>query len=936
MVAAEFPTPPAAIARALCQTDDLEAILDALEGGNLKTIKGRLQAAIARRQHLACQLDCDPADDRQGHSHLPQGGTLVDTLPGIVFQTDPRGTLTFLNSTWTDVCGYTLEESLGVSFLHFLEPVDYAACWHDFQQLMAGSLQKLHCEVRCYPKHDGQPARRLELLAGCLRSETGEIVGAAGLLTDITACFQDADRLRTAIDTIPGLVSWVGRDGKYLGVNQRLADALGRSPEDFIGQPIGFLDNGDSAFRNFLVAFLASDDTHASAVLESEVDGTYRSYSVAGQKYQQGDAAVFVGIDITQSRQAERALRESEEKFRQLAENIEPVFWMLDWTDKKTIYVSPAYEKTWGRPLQTAYRPQAWMDTVHADDYPRVLNAFPQRVRGEYDIEYRILRPSGEVRWIRDRAFPIRDEDGSVYRLAGIAEDITERKRAVEALGKRERYLSALVDVQRCLLATDADSDLYGVILPTLGRVSDASTIYVYESVPNSRQRARLRACWHGASAPGRVATEIPAQLHYSQLPVTWLETLARGEFIRSALADIEPTARDFFNGRAMQSILALPLTVGGQFTGFIGFESASSPQVWDPLTVGLLGSAAWTIALARERQRNQEELQQQLTAIEASTDGIFIVSTAGKLRYANSSYHRILGYPTVNSLVGQDWRQAYPIPESVAKIEADIQIGGKWSGEIVARRLDGSTLLAELSMTVTRDREVVGVCRDISERKQTEETLKASLEEKELLLKEVHHRVKNNLQVISSLFNLSAHATDDPEALAILAESQNRIGSMALVHGKLYQSENLANVDFAEYIRDLIYHLLASYNADSERVRTELCVEDIALNLDAAIPCGLLLNELISNALKHAFPGSRSGCLRISFTNAPGGNLHLSVADDGVGLPPGFDPHKSSTLGFSLIAALTQQLRGSLEMYNDPGATFEITFPQPVARQRF
>ncbi len=1060
MVAAETPTTPTAIARALCRTDDLETILGQLDeagSGNLGTLKAQLQAAISRRQHLACQLDpaptaeallavcertaagiaqldpngrflkvdprcndllgysaeeflqlaladlfvrdgdraslpvalhqllageiqtvtyekcCRHRDGRELWLHLSlssmwcptletdcilaaiqtlnnrqyptndrlvrerQCQAIVDALPSIAFQTDKSGAWTFLNPAWTALLGYDLGESLGANFLHFLEPVsDRMACGEDFRQLVEGRRETVRFEVRCRPKDKAQPPRRLEFLAGCLRDRTGEIVGAAGQLTDITERCQNEDRLRAVIDTVPGLVSWVGRDGSYLGVNKRLADTLQRQPEEFIGKDVGFL-NENPAFQHFLASFLGSDDTHTSAILESEVNGTARNYSIAGQKYQQGGAAVLVGIDITESKQAERALRESEEKFRQLAENIEQVFWMLDLARKKMIYVSPAYKGTWGRPLETVYRPQAWMDTVHPDDYFGVLKAIPRQIRGEYDIEYRILRPDGEIRWIRDRAFPVRDESGSVYRLAGIAEDVTERKRAKEALEKRERYLTALVDVQRSLLAAGAGGDIYRAVLPTLGRVSEASVVYAYEVASDRPAVACCLARWEAiGAAPEGAAAGLSERLDCDRLPTDWVTALRRGEIVRGTIDDVAPSDRAFFEGRGMQSVLALPLMVGGCFFGFIGLESARSAQAWDRLAIGLLGSAAGTIALARERQLNQEELQQQLTAIEASTDGIFIVNTAGTLRYVNSSYHRILGYHTVDSLVGQDWRLAYPDAESVAAIESALRIGGKWSGEIVGRHLDGSTLSAELSMTVTHDREIVGVCRDISERKQTEETLKASLEEKELLLKEVHHRVKNNLQVISSLFNLSAHTVADPGALAVLAESQNRIGSMALIHGKLYQSENLSNVDFAEYIRDLVYHLLASYNADPGRIQTEIDVNNIALNLDAAIPCGLLLNELISNALKHGFPDSRSGHLRVNFISAPNRYLLLRVADDGVGLPPNFEPEKCTSLGISLIISLTQQLRGSLEMYNDPGATFEITFPQPVERRRF
>ncbi|MEO0948600.1 MAG: PAS domain S-box protein, partial [Cyanobacteria bacterium J06641_5] len=922
------------------QTDDLEAVLAALDRGDAAVARQQLQQALDWRQRLTPQ-----ADSTSLHEH--QYEAIATTLPTAIFQTDLKGVWTFLNPAWTELCGYSLEESFGSSAFNFLKPVGQESrSWEALHDLLAGRRETLRCEVRCRSKQ--AKARRLDFAAKRLYGPDGEAIGVVGTLADITERCQYEDHLHAVAETVPGLVSWVSRDGDYLGVNQRLADVLQRDPAEFVGKSIGFL-SGNQAFCKFSLAFLESSATHTSEILETETNGVSHRYSIAGQKYQQGNAAVFVGIDITQSQQAERALRESEARFRQLAEHIEQVFWMRDLASDKMIYVSPAYERTWGQPLSTAYESRAWVDAVHLEDRPHAPNALSQQIRGEYDIEYRILRPGGEVRWIHDRAFPVRDDRGQVYRLAGIAEDITERKRAKATLETRERYLSALVDMQRHLLAAKVDSDLYDEVLAILGRVADVGTIYVYENAPDGQPGARLRAQWQ--VEPARSSSEVsgnttaaaaadiaalPVQLEaYAQFSPSWSQSLQHGELVNGAVSELDPSERAFFQGRGTRWVLALPLLVAGEFFGFIGFESSKERATWDPLVANLLGSAAATLALARERQLNQEALRQQLTAIEASTDGIFIINPEGQLRYVNPAYHRILGYNTVASPLGSDWQLAYPA-ETLTAAKTSLRVGGRWSGEVVIQRLDGSTLVAELSLTVTRDREIVGVCRDISERKQAEETLKASLEEKELLLKEVHHRVKNNLQVISSLFNLSAHTIEDPDALAVLAESQNRIASMALIHGKLYQSENLSNIDFAEYIRDLIQHLLASYNADPSRIQTELNVESIALNLDAAIPCGLLFSELISNALKHAFPDRRLGQLQINFANAPEENIILRVADNGIGLPAGFDPDQCSTLGLSLIAALTQQLRGSLKMYNDSGATFEIVFPQPIERKRF
>ena len=218
---------------------------------------------------------------------------------------------------------------------------------------------------------------------------------------------------------------------------------------------------------------------------------------------------------------------------------------------------------------------------------------------------------------------------------------------------------------------------------------------------------------------------------------------------------------------------------------------------------------------------------------------------------------------------------------------------------------------------------------REISDRRLAQTQLKASLAEKELLLKEVYHRVKNNLQVISSLFSLQSQYIREPQVLSILAESQNRVQSMALVHQQLYQSEQLNCIDFARYLECLIDRLFACYQINRQRIGLDLQIDDVCLNLDTAILCGLITNELISNCLKYAFPASRTGAIMVQFGIRSPETLQLSIRDNGIGLPPGFNLQQTNTLGLRLVRALTRQLKGKLEINSDGGVQSKIVFPQ-------
>jgi len=211
--------------------------------------------------------------------------------------------------------------------------------------------------------------------------------------------------------------------------------------------------------------------------------------------------------------------------------------------------------------------------------------------------------------------------------------------------------------------------------------------------------------------------------------------------------------------------------------------------------------------------------------------------------------------------------------------------------------------------------------------RKRAEAQIKAQLQEKDVLLKEVHHRVKNNMQVISSLLNLQSRQIKDPDVLEMFKESQRRIRSMALIHERLYQSSDLSRIEFSQYLRNLTTHLFHSYQVDVSRVQLKIEADEVHLNINTAIPCGLIVNELVSNALKHGFPEGRSGELDIDLRRVAGDGYILRVKDDGVGFPEGLDFRKTETLGMQIISTLVEQIDGRLELSRKKGTAFQLEF---------
>ncbi len=335
----------------------------------------------------------------------------------------------------------------------------------------------------------------------------------------------------------------------------------------------------------------------------------------------------------------------------------------------------------------------------------------------------------------------------------------------------------------------------------------------------------------------------------------------------------------------------------------------------------------------AEESLRESEEKYR--TIIESIEEGYYEVDLAGNFTYFNDSLCKIFGC-SGEDLIGMNYRHYMDeknyrkVSQSFKRIYLEKQRGKAFSGEII--RKDNNRRFIETSGTPIRDLNgraigFRGIIHDITERKRAEEHIRASLYEKELLLKEIHHRVKNNMQIISSLLSIQSRNIKDKKYLELFKKSQDRIHSMALVHEKLYKSRDLARIDFAEYIKNLATHLLLSYNAKPGTVDLKISAKDIYLEVDKAIPCAQIVNEIISNALLYAFPEGEGGEISIDFHKDKKGNYTLIISDNGIGIPKDLDYHSTDSLGLLLVNGLTKQINGDIKMDNGRGTTFTITF---------
>jgi PAS domain S-box-containing protein len=341
---------------------------------------------------------------------------------------------------------------------------------------------------------------------------------------------------------------------------------------------------------------------------------------------------------------------------------------------------------------------------------------------------------------------------------------------------------------------------------------------------------------------------------------------------------------------------------------------------------------------MLQERKRAEEELRKSeerfKLIFEYAPDAYYLNDLKGNFIDGNKAAEKTTGYKR-EELIGGSFLKLNllsldQLPKAAKLLIKNARGIATGPDEFILKRKTGEKVHVEIityPVKFENKTVVLGLARDITERKQGEEVIRASLREKEVLLREIHHRVKNNMQIISSLFNLQAGYIKDEEALRILKEGQTRIRSMALVHEKLYQSGDLSKIDLAGYIQSLSTHLFHVYLVDPNQVRLETEYGDVTLDINSAVPCGLILNELISNALKHAFPAGRKGVLMIRLRRGKDGAVELRIADNGVGFPKGLDFRRTESLGLQIVSLLVGQLEGTIKLDGKNGTAFTVAF---------
>jgi PAS domain S-box-containing protein len=622
-------------------------------------------------------------------------------------------------------------------------------------------------------------------------------------------------------------------------------------------------------------------------------DDTIRDVEVYSRPISLKGKALLYSIvhDITERKLAEEALRESEEKYRLIAENTADLISILDMNLRFT-YVSPASMRLRGFTVEEAME-QTLEQVLTPESMRLALTVFEKELQLEASgtddpdrtriLELEEYKKDGSIIWVEVSLSFLRDKDGKPVKILIVSRDITDRKQAEEVLWESEERYRTLVE-----------------------KASEA--IYVaQDGMLKFVNRAGVKIA--GYSEQELISKPFIEFIHPDDRAMVGERYLKRlkGEGFKS---------RYTFRFIAKNGDIKW-LELGAALINFEG----------RPATLNVVTDITDRKWAEHALHRSEENFRHSL---DDSPLGVRIVTTEGETIYANQAILDIYGIEDLKTTLV---KKLYT-PESFAEyqIRREKRKRGDYvpsEYEISIVRKNGEVRHLQVfrkDILWNGERQFQVLYNDITDRKLAEEKIKASLLEKETMLKEIHHRVKNNLQVISSLLALQSGYVQDEKSREIFQESQDRVSTMAKIHTMLCQSENMSGVDFGGFIGDLAGRLQQSYGIAESRVGIHVNV-DVSLTIETSIPCGLILNELVSNALKHAFPEGRGGEVNISMMKA-GDRFVLTVQDNGIGFPEALDFHNTKSLGLELVNLLVGQMNGAITLIVEGGATFTITFP--------
>jgi PAS domain S-box-containing protein len=779
---------------------------------------------------------------------------ILDSFPDLFFRLKSDGTYVDIKIAQTDELIVSKDELIGQKMNQFLPPeIAKLALYHIEEALTTKSLQIFEYPLEIKGKMNYYEARLVvigndEVLA--LVRNISERKHAELTLKQLNEELETRVQERTkelqfqkdALDQA-AIVVITDPKGIITYANDKFCEISQYSREEILGQTHKIVNSGyhSSSFFKELWSTISQGKVWQGQVKNQAKDGSYYwvdstivpFLDATGQPFQY----LAIRFDITQRKEAERELQASEAKYQRLVVNVPGVIYQFllhhDGSNEFPYISERSREILEITPEEVYANPNILWKFIHPYDLASVIEKTQvcSQTLQPFIQEWRMMLPSGKVKWIQAIARPEKLNNGDII-YDGVLIDISERKQAEIALQQQfeqERLMTAISQHIRESLELE---QILNTTVAEVQKFLKTDRVLVYRILPNGTGSAIAEAVepdW-----PKILNMTFPEEVFPQENYARYIQ--GRIYTISDSFTDpILPCLAQFIQQFHVIAKLVVPIIQEDTLWGLLIAHQCSHPRKWQTGEIELMKQLANQLAIAIRQSTLYEQLQMEL-----------------------------------------------------------------------------------------RDR------------RHAEEKIKASLKEKELLLKEIHHRVKNNLYVVSSLLEIQASSIADPKISKFFEESQNRIYSMALIHEKLYRSHNLAIINFSDYLEDLVSNVFASYNVNAAQIHLELNIEEIFLNIETATPCGLIVNELVSNTMKHAFPDDKEGIVSVECYQETNDELiHLIIRDNGIGFPDNLDFRKTDSMGFQVVCTLIEQLEGSIELERSHGTNFHVKFSELNYRKR-
>ncbi len=660
-----------------------------------------------------------------------------------------------------------------------------------------------------------------------------------------------------------------------------------------------------------------------------EIFTSFLSASVLQNEEGEQIGTMGVSRDITELKEAEKQLVESEEKYRDLFENATDLIQSLDMNGN-IIYVNNAWKKIMDYSDKEIQNKNIF-EVIHPDctkDCQKLFREVAKNKEGETKkISFELKTKKGN-KIIVEGSVSLKFKNGKPESTRSILRNVTEE---IWENTKQNVYNN----IAKIVTEKANSEDIYEGIRKELGKVINTDIFAISYLIDKETMSFPY---YYDVTRKGRIIIE--SRKKQNGLNEYLIKYGKPKKLYKEEWNKIIEKGKYELYGPEAEVFIGAPLKIKNKIIGIVSAQSYKDKNVLNEKALQILDFISGALALAVQRIADENKIYEQSarlnSIIESSTHMFWTYDKNKGITSFNQSFsdeiRRLYGKKpyldskTINKVIKEDEDQGF----------WDEQYKKAFKGETVDFTVDktspkGERIVREVTLNpiVDEDKTIIelsGISHDITAKQIAKEELKESLKEKEVLLKEVHHRVKNNLQVISSILNLQSSYVKDKKTLGILKESQNRIKSMAFIHESLYQTTDFSKINFSEYITSLSKNLVHSYGVFDNLIDLKLSVGDVSLNLDLSIPCGLIINELVSNSLKYAFSDKQEGTIKIELFEK-NDNVNLIVQDNGLGLPNEINYKNTDSLGLQLVMTLVEQIDGIIELDNKKGAKYTIIF---------